>query len=52
MTTAVERAGFLKPMAQTVRDNLDMLATVLTFEQGKALAEARNEMKLGANYLQ
>jgi len=52
MTTAVERAGFLSRMAQAVRDNLDMLAAMLTFEQGKPLAEARNEMTLGADYLQ
>lgn len=52
MTTAAERAGFLSCMAQTVRDNLDMLATMLTFEQGKPLAEARTEMRLGADYLQ
>jgi succinate-semialdehyde dehydrogenase / glutarate-semialdehyde dehydrogenase len=25
---------------------------MLTFEQGKPLAEARNEMKLGADYIQ
>lgn len=52
MTTAAERAGFLGRMAQTVRDNLDKLAAMMTFEQGKPLAEARNEMKLGADYLQ
>ena len=52
MTTAAERAGFLNRMAQTVRDNLDELAALLTFEQGKPLAEARNEMTLGADYLQ
>ncbi len=52
MTTATERAGFLNRMAQTVRDNLDELAALLTFEQGKPLAEARTEMKLGADYLQ
>ena len=41
MTAAAERAGFLNRMARTVRDNLDMLAALLTFEQGKPLAEAR-----------
>ena len=50
--TAAERAGFLGRMAQSVRDNLDELAAMMTFEQGKPFAEARNEMKLGADYLQ
>lgn len=52
MTTAGERAALLNTMAQVVRDNLDILASMLTFEQGKPIAEARNEMKLGADYLQ
>jgi len=52
MTTASERAEKLHRMAQLVRDNLDTLAAMLTFEQGKPLAEARGEMKLGADYIQ
>lgn len=52
LTTAVERAALLNRMAQLVRDNLDILASMLTLEQGKPLAEARNEMKLGADYMQ
>jgi succinate-semialdehyde dehydrogenase/glutarate-semialdehyde dehydrogenase len=52
MTTAAERAEKLQRMAQLVRDNLDILATMLTLEQGKPLAEARGEMKLGADYIQ
>ena len=52
MTTAAERAGLLNRMAQIVRDNLEVLAAMLTFEQGKPLAEARSEMMLGADYLQ
>ena len=52
MTTAAERAERIGRMAQLVRDNLDMLASMLTLEQGKPLAEARNEMKLGADYIQ
>lgn len=51
-TTAAERAEKLHRMAQLVRDNLDVLAALLTFEQGKPLAEARGEMKLGADYIQ
>ena len=52
MSAAAERAALLSRMAQTVHDNLEMLAAMLTFEQGKPLAEARNEMRLGADYLQ
>lgn len=52
LTTAAERATLLNRMAQLVRDNLDILASMLTLEQGKPLAEARNEMKLGADYIQ
>jgi len=52
MTTAAERAALLLKMAQIVRENLELLASLLTLEQGKPLAEARAEMKLGADYLQ
>jgi succinate-semialdehyde dehydrogenase/glutarate-semialdehyde dehydrogenase len=52
LTTAAERAALLNRIAQLVRDNLDILASMLTLEQGKPLAEARNEMKLGADYIQ
>ncbi|EJN07863.1 NAD-dependent succinate-semialdehyde dehydrogenase [Herbaspirillum sp. YR522] len=52
MTTAAIRAGLLLKMAAIVRDNLDHLASLLTLEQGKPLAEARAEMKLGADYIQ
>ena len=52
MTTANERADVLQKMASTVRANLDDLAAMLTLEQGKPLAEARAEIKLGADYIQ
>jgi len=52
MTTANERADVLQKMAATVRANLDDLASMLTLEQGKPLAEARAEIKLGADYIQ
>lgn len=52
MTTAAERAEQLQMMARLVRENLDDLAAMLTLEQGKPLAEARTEMKLGADYIQ
>jgi succinate-semialdehyde dehydrogenase/glutarate-semialdehyde dehydrogenase len=51
-TTAAERAARLHQMAQIVYDNLDRFAVMLTLEQGKPLAEARAEMKLGADYIQ
>lgn len=52
LTTAAERAERLQVMARTVRENLDTLAAMLTLEQGKPLAEARAEIKLGADYIQ
>ncbi|WP_439892809.1 NAD-dependent succinate-semialdehyde dehydrogenase (plasmid) [Ralstonia sp. 25C] len=52
MTTAAERAELLQAMARIVRENMDELAAMLTLEQGKPLAEARTEMKLGADYIQ
>jgi succinate-semialdehyde dehydrogenase/glutarate-semialdehyde dehydrogenase len=51
-TTAAERAALLHRMAQIVYDNLETLAGMLTLEQGKPIAEARAEMKLGADYIQ
>ncbi|PLZ03552.1 succinate-semialdehyde dehydrogenase (NADP(+)) [Burkholderia sp. WAC0059] len=51
-TTAAERADLLQNMARAVRENLDELASLLTLEQGKPLAEARVEIKLGADYIQ
>lgn len=52
MTTAAGRAELLQTIARVVRDNLDELAAMLTLEQGKPLAEARAEIKLGADYIQ
>jgi succinate-semialdehyde dehydrogenase/glutarate-semialdehyde dehydrogenase len=52
MTTAVERATHLLKMAAIIRDNVEILATLVTLEQGKPIAESRNEVKLGAAYLQ
>lgn len=51
-TTAEERAGALSQMATIIRSNADLLASMLTIEQGKPLAEARGEILLGANYVQ
>ena len=51
MTTAAERAELLQQMARLVREHLEDLAAMLTLEQGKPLAEARTEIKLGADYI-
>jgi succinate-semialdehyde dehydrogenase/glutarate-semialdehyde dehydrogenase len=51
-TLASERTDLLQKMARTIRENLDDLASLLTLEQGKPLAEARTEIKLGADYVQ
>ena len=52
LTTAAQRAALLQRMAGIVRDNVEILAGMLTLEQGKPLAEARAEMLLGADYIQ
>lgn len=52
MTTATERAGLLQNMAAMIREHRDELASLLTLEQGKPLAEARAEITLGADYVQ
>jgi succinate-semialdehyde dehydrogenase/glutarate-semialdehyde dehydrogenase len=49
---ASERAEALQRMAAIMRDNVDLLASMLTLEQGKPLAEARAEVLLSANYVQ
>ena len=52
MTAAAERARLLLKMAELIRQNAEVLASMLTLEQGKPLAEARGEMLLGADYVQ
>lgn len=52
LTTAAERAALLLKMAELIRQHVEVLARMLTLEQGKPLAEARTEMLLGANYVQ
>jgi succinate-semialdehyde dehydrogenase / glutarate-semialdehyde dehydrogenase len=49
---AGERADALHRMAAVIRENADLLAAMLTLEQGKPLAEARGEILLGAGYVQ
>ena len=47
ITTAAERASLLLKMAGIIRQNVEVLASLLTLEQGKPLAEARGEILLG-----
>ena len=49
---AAERAALLLTMAGLIRQHADVLASLLTLEQGKPLAEARGEVLLGAAYVQ
>ena len=51
-TTAAERAAVLLTMAGLIRQHADVLARLLTLEQGKPLAEAHAEILLGAGYVQ
>nr|WP_051292463.1 NAD-dependent succinate-semialdehyde dehydrogenase [Acetobacter nitrogenifigens] len=51
-TLASERAAALHRMAAIIREHADLLASMLTLEQGKPLAEAKGEVLLGANYVQ
>ncbi len=50
--TAAERANLLLEMARLVRENIDALASLLTLEQGKPLAEAKGEVAISAAYIQ
>ena len=50
--TAKERAGILRRWYELMVRHADDLATILTAEQGKPLAEARTEVLLGASYLE
>jgi succinate-semialdehyde dehydrogenase/glutarate-semialdehyde dehydrogenase len=50
--TAAERSALLMKLAQLIRDNTEALATLLTMEQGKPLAEARGEVGGSAAYIQ
>ncbi len=51
-TLATERAVALLRMAAIMRENVDLLASMLTLEQGKPLTEAKAEVLLSAGYVQ
>lgn len=48
---AIERAGYLRKIAQKIRDNADMLAYTITQEQGKVLGLAMVEVNFTADYM-
>ncbi|NOH78225.1 NAD-dependent succinate-semialdehyde dehydrogenase [Vibrio sp. RE86] len=50
--TAKERATLLQRWYQLVLDNQPDLATLMTLEQGKPLAEARGEVMYGASFIE
>ncbi|MDO4636092.1 MAG: NAD-dependent succinate-semialdehyde dehydrogenase [Lautropia sp.] len=50
--TARERASILRRWFELILGNLDDLATILSSEQGKPLAEAKGEIRYGASYFE
>ncbi|GBD57879.1 NAD-dependent succinate-semialdehyde dehydrogenase [Gluconobacter wancherniae] len=50
-SSAAERSALLMGWYQLMLDNLDDLATIMTLEQGKPLAEARGEVTYAASFL-
>ncbi len=48
---AIERAGYLRELAQAVRAQVEPLARTITEEQGKVLPLARTEVRFTADYL-
>ncbi len=50
--TAKDRAGVLRRWFDLITENVDDLATILTAEQGKPLAEARGEIHYGAGFVE
>ena len=50
--TGKERAAVLRRLHELVMENCEDLATILTSEMGKPLAEARGEVAYGASYIE
>lgn len=50
-TTAAERADLLEAWYGAMIDNLEDLALIMTYEQGKPLAESRGEIRYGAGFV-
>ena len=51
-TTAKDRAAILKRLAELMHENIGDLATIMTLEQGKPLAEARGEIVYAAGFVE
>lgn len=49
---AKERSGFLRRWFELMIENAEDLATILTVEQGKPLAEAKGEIVYGASFIE
>jgi len=49
--TAAERSKFLMKWSQLIEENLDVLAEIMTNEQGKPLQEARGEITYANDYI-
>jgi len=50
-TTALERSKLLRKLHDAIMDNQDVLAELLTIEQGKSLFESKGEIGSGAAYI-
>ncbi|MES0092291.1 NAD-dependent succinate-semialdehyde dehydrogenase [Mesorhizobium sp. M0030] len=50
-TTALERSKLLRKLHDAMMDNQDVLAELLTIEQGKSLAESKGEIGSAAAYI-
>jgi len=51
-TPATDRSRILRRWYDLVVDNVDTLAEILTWEQGKPIAEARSEVLYGAGFIE
>ncbi|RYE41511.1 MAG: NAD-dependent succinate-semialdehyde dehydrogenase [Hyphomicrobiales bacterium] len=51
-TTAIERAVVMRKAAAILRERADVIARLMTLEQGKPLAEARTEVISGADTIE
>lgn len=50
--TGTERGAILRRWYELQMENIDDLASILTIEQGKPLAEAKGEIKYGASFVE
>ncbi len=51
-TPALQRARILRKAADIMRERADLIATTMTSEQGKALAEAKGEVEYAASFFE